>query len=122
MKKLTCIVCPKGCDICVEASIDGYEISGNKCTRGKEYALNEIKNPKRSITSTVKTVFKAIPRLPVRSDKDIDLQDIFPVMRELSKVEIIQPIHSGEIIMSNILNTGVNIIATSDIYELLEVM
>ena len=120
MKKLTCIVCPKGCEICVKTSQEGYEISGNKCVRGKEYAINEMEYQKRSLCSTVKTIYKEVPRLPVRTDGEINLNDIFLIMRELNKVELIQPIHSGEVVVSNILNTGVNIIATSDMYELLE--
>lgn len=122
MKKLTCIVCPKGCDICVETLKDCYEISGNKCSRGKEYAINEMESPKRSLCSTVKTIYKEMPRLPVRTDSDIDLNDIFLVMKELSKVQLNHPIHNGEVVVANILNTGINIIATSDMYELLEVM
>lgn len=121
MKKLTCIVCPKGCEITIESSSGGYEISGNQCSRGKEYAISEITNPKRSITSTVKTVYKEIPRLPVKTDRDIELKNIFPLMKELNKVEINHLVHSGEILVRNILNTGANIIATSDMYETLGV-
>lgn len=122
VKNITCIICPKGCDITVEMVENEYKISGNKCSRGKEYALNEMTNPKRSICSTVKTIYKEFPRLPVRTDKEIDIKDIFPVMREINKVEVNHPVHGGEIIVSNILNTGVNIIATSDMYDLLGVV
>jgi CxxC motif-containing protein len=122
MKKLTCIICPKGCEILVETSLkkDEYEIKGNQCPRGFEYALSEMTSPKRSITSTVKTVYKEVPRLPVRTDKDIDLRDVFLVMRELNKIEVSHPMHSGEVVAYNILGTGANIIITSDMYELLE--
>jgi CxxC motif-containing protein len=119
VKNITCIICPKGCDVTVEMVENEYRISGNKCIRGKEYALNEMTNPKRSICSTVKTIYKEYPRLPVRTDKEIDIKNIFPVMKEINKLKIDHPVHGGEIIVSNILNTGVNIIATSDMYDLL---
>jgi CxxC motif-containing protein len=122
VKNITCIICPKGCDISVEMVDEVYKISGNKCARGKEYALNEMTRPMRSICSTVKTIYKEFPRLPVRTDKEIDVINIFPVMKEINKVEINHPVHAGEIVVSNILNTGVNIIATSDMYDLLEVV
>ena len=122
VKNITCIICPKGCDITVEMVENEFKISGNKCSRGKEYALNEMTNPRRSICSTVKTTYKEFPRLPVRTDKEIDIKDIFPVMKEINKVKIDHPVHGGEIIVSNILNTGVNIIATSDMYDLLGVV
>ena len=121
MRRLTCIVCPKGCDIDVEVLGDGFETRGNQCVRGREYAISEMTNPKRSITSTVKTIFKEVPRLPVRTDVEIELKDIFPIMKELNTVKLDHAIHSGEIVVSNILGTGANIIATSDIYELLGV-
>ena len=120
VRNITCIICPKGCDISVEMIDEVYKITGNKCIRGKEYALNEMVNPKRSLCSTVKTIYKEFPRLSVRTDKEIDIINIFPVMKEINKVEINHPVHSGEIVVSNILNTGVNIIATSDMYDLLE--
>ena len=120
MRNITCIICPKGCDISVEMIDEVYKITGNKCIRGKEYALNEMVNPKRSLCSTVKTIYKEFPRLPVKTDKEIDIINIFPVMKEINKVEINHPVHSGEIVVLNILNTGVNIIATSDMYDLLE--
>jgi CxxC motif-containing protein len=122
VKNITCIICPKGCDISVELVDEVYKISGNKCARGKEYALNEMTNPMRSLCSTVKTIYKEFPRLPVRTDKEIDIINIFAVMKEINKVEINHPVHGGEIIVSNILNTGVNIIATSDMYDLLGVV
>ena len=120
VRNITCIICPKGCDISVEMIDEVYKITGNKCIRGKEYALNEMVNPKRSLCSTVKTIYKEFPRLSVRTDKEIDIINIFPVMKEINKVEINHPVHTGEIVVSNILNTGVNIIATSDMYDLLQ--
>jgi CxxC motif-containing protein len=120
VKKLTCIICPRGCELLIKASEEGYEIEGNQCPKGKEYALSEMINPKRSLTSTVKTIYRKIPRLPVRTDREVELREVFQIMKELSKVEISTPLHSGEVVVYNILNTGANIITTSDMYELLE--
>jgi CxxC motif-containing protein len=121
MKKLTCIVCPKGCDLEIEMKNDEYLVKGNLCNRGRFYAINEMTNPMRSITTTIKTKYKTAPRLPVRTDKEIEVKTIFPLMQVLDEVELDHPVHTGEIVVENVLNTGVNIIATSDLYELLEV-
>ena len=77
MKKLTCIVCPKGCDLEIEMKNDEYLVNGNMCNRGKLYAINEMTNPMRSITTTIKTTFKTAPRLPVRTDKEIEVKTIY---------------------------------------------
>ena len=37
-----------------------------KCPKGKEYAINEMTDPRRSIATTVRTIFKECPVLPVR--------------------------------------------------------
>jgi CxxC motif-containing protein len=121
MKKLTCIVCPKGCDLEIDMKNDEYIVTGNMCNRGKLYAINEMTNPMRSITTTIKTKFKTAPRLPVRTDKEIEVKTIFPIMQALDKVELDHLVHTGEVVVENVLDTGVNIIATSDLYELLEV-
>lgn len=120
MKKLTCIVCPNGCELTVEKNKEEWVVTGNLCARGKDFAINEITNPKRSICSTVKTIYNEIPRLPVRTDGEIPLKDIFPLMKLLSTVVIDHSVHSGEIIIENVLNTGVNVISTSDMSYLLQ--
>lgn len=37
---------------------------------------------------------------------------IFEIMRELDKIEVFSPIKVGEIVLKNVLDTGVDIIAT----------
>lgn len=120
MGKIICIVCPRGCNIEIYENEQGFATIGNYCLKGKEYAINEMISPKRSVTSTVKTSFKALPRLPVRTDRDIDRKDIFAVMKQLDKVTINYPVHGGDILVANILNSGVNIIATLDMFELFD--
>ena len=39
---------------------------------------------------------------------------IFDVMRELNKIEVVSPIKVGDVILENVLNTGVNIVASRD--------
>ena len=48
---LTCLVCPRGCQLTVS---DDLEVTGNFCARGIPYALQEIKEPKRTLTYLVK--------------------------------------------------------------------
>lgn len=116
MKDMTCIICPNGCFLKVDKRGEEYEVSGNLCKRGIEFAINEMTNPKRSICSTVKTSYKSFPRLPVRTDGEIPLNNIFRVMGEINRIYLEHPVHSGEIIIRDVLGTGVNIISTSDMY------
>lgn len=120
MKEITCTLCPNGCLIWVEKDNSKWIIKGNLCPRGKSFAIDELENPKRTICSTVKTVYPEIPRLPVKTDKKIEKRYIFSVMELINRVRLDYPVHSGEIIIKNVLDTNVNIIATSDLYNLLK--
>lgn len=117
MKELICIVCPNGC--AMEVSTEGKNISvmGNKCPKGEKFAIDEKTNPVRTICSTVKTVFPSVPVLPVRVSAEIPKSRIFDVMGEIGKVLVVKPIGCGDVVISNVLGLGVDIIATSGILK-----
>jgi CxxC motif-containing protein len=111
-EKLTCIVCPIGCHLEV-IKIDGkFEISGNKCPRGEKYAIMEMTNPTRIVTTTVIIKNARLSRFPVKTSAPVPKKDIFKVMEVINKIEVIAPIKIGDIIISNILNLDVDIVAT----------
>ena len=53
MTELICIGCPRGCHLKVDEQ-NGYAVSGNSCPVGAEYGKNELTNPTRVLTSTVR--------------------------------------------------------------------
>ncbi|MEG1595104.1 MAG: DUF1667 domain-containing protein [Lachnospiraceae bacterium] len=115
MKELVCIVCPNGCRLIIDKKGETVEVSGNQCSRGEDFAIKEMTHPMRSISSTVKTVFDKIPRVPVKVSKEIPKEKIFPVMRELNKVCIKEKLKSGDAVIENVLGLGVDVVITSDI-------
>lgn len=117
MRILTCIVCPNGCSIKIDNEDGKWLVEGNLCSRGKEFAVGEMTNPKRSICSTVRTVYKGMPRLPVRTDGEVPLKSIFNVMGSINKVTLDHKVHTGEVIIEDVCGTGINIISTRDMYE-----
>ncbi|MDI9479715.1 MAG: DUF1667 domain-containing protein [Syntrophomonadaceae bacterium] len=120
MRNLVCIECPIGCSLTAEKSGEQWEVKGNRCTKGVDFAINEITDPRRSICSTVRTTFKTVPRLSVRTQGEVPLNTIFEVMEQINSVKLDHPVHIGEVIIENVSNTGINVIATSDLYYLLE--
>jgi CxxC motif-containing protein len=112
--ELTCIVCPVGCRITVDKKDGAYAVSGNQCPRGRDFALMEATDPRRSLSSTVKTTDPTMPRLPVRTDGEIPRDMIFPVMALINETEVNRPVHMGDVIIADVLGTGVNIISTCD--------
>ena len=115
-KELICIGCPMGCYLNVE--YDGTKIgkvSGNRCKVGLEYAEKEVSNPQRTLTTTVKVKNGHLPLVSVITNKPVPKSRIFDAMNLLAKVEVEAPIKIGELIIQNVLDTGVSIIATKNI-------
>lgn len=113
---LVCICCPIGCDLKIDQINNEFTVTGNKCQRGKKYAIEELIAPKRIITSTVKIVGGSYPVIPVKTVVAVPKEKIFTIMNILATVETIAPIHIGDVIIKNIADTGVDIIATKTMH------
>jgi CxxC motif-containing protein len=111
-KEFICIVCPQGCRLTVEEKDGNYQVTGNTCKRGEEYGINEMTAPKRVITSTVKLVGGHYPRLPVKTDGEVPKELIFDCMTEINHITVISPVQMGDVVLQNVLGTGVNVVAT----------
>ncbi len=114
MKKLICIICPRGCHLEVS---DDFKVSGNFCKRGEVYAINELTNPTRIVTSTVTINNGEINRCPVVTSKPIPKEKIFDIMNEIHKVKIDAPIMIKDVIIKDILGLNIDVIATRTILK-----
>lgn len=114
LKNVTCIECPKGCEITVEAA-DGkiVEVVGNSCPRGKQYAINEAICPRRVLTTTVKTIDGKV--VSVKTDKPVKKSDIFLVMDKVNAFVLKENVRIGDVILANVTE-DINIVATKN-YE-----
>ncbi len=111
-KEIICIVCPKGCHIEVTTDSSGITCKNYGCPRGKEYAIQEATMPKRMLTGTVHINNAIHPRLPVISDQPVPKEKLRKMMDELDKITVEAPIIMNQLILSNVLDTGVNILAS----------
>lgn len=115
-KNLICISCPIGCHLTVQLE-DGkvMNIEGHTCKRGPAYAEKELTNPTRFVTSTVKVIDGSEERVSVKTEFDIPKAKIFDIMKEINKVTVNAPIKMDDIIIENVADTGVNIVATRSV-------
>ena len=109
MKELTCIVCPRGCRLKVD---DEMNVTGNACPRGKIYAINELTNPTRTITSSIRVTNRPYTLVSVKTSNPIPKGKMFEVMQEIDKLSIEAPIKIGQIVKKNILGLDSDIIIT----------
>lgn len=116
IKNLTCINCPMGCQLTVE--MEGNEVirvNGNTCRRGSIYAHKEMTNPTRIVTSTVRVAHGSIAMVSVKTKEDIPKDKIFACIEALKHVKAEAPIRIGDVIVSNIADTGVDVVATKHV-------
>ena len=111
-KEFTCIVCPVSCTLKVSKEGEEIIVKGNNCKRGKAFGENEYKAPKRMLTTTVKVVESYHKALPVISSEEIPKEKILECVEQLYKITVKAPIKKGQIIIKNILDTGVDVVAS----------
>ena len=112
-KEIICTVCPRGCHIEVEG--DGKKataVTGQGCMRGLEYAMTEYAHPVRILTTTVKLAGVGNDLLPVRSKAPIPKEKLFDCMEVIRQTTVSVPVACYDVIISNICDTGVDIVAT----------
>ena len=112
-RNLTCIVCPRGCQMVVTL-VDGKveKVEGNFCKRGVTYANDECTNPRRTVTSTVRCKSGAV--ISVKTENTIPKDKMFEVMAEINSVIAPDDLKIGEVVLENVCGTGVNVVATSN--------
>lgn len=115
-KTLTCIGCPLGCSLTVE--MEGKHVkfvTGNTCPNGEAYARKELTDPTRIVTTTVRVCGGKLPAVSVKTASDVPKSKIFDCIRALEPVEIPAPVVMGQVILSNVADTGVDVLATKSV-------
>lgn len=115
IKELTCVSCPIGCQLKVELSDKNevLSVSGNTCKRGEKYAHDECTNPVRMLTTTIKVNGGSLPVIPVKTSVPIPKGKMFQCMEVINNQVVDAPIKMGEVLISNICDTGADIVATN---------
>jgi CxxC motif-containing protein len=115
-KELTCIICPIGCKVTTYHK-GGLitKIEGHQCKKGLEYVKEELLDPKRTLTTTVRVSGGVIPLVSVKTDRPIQKGKLLEVMDIISEIEVDAPVNIGDILLENLAQTYVDIIATKNV-------
>ena len=115
IKNLTCIVCPIGCQLTAELDENKNVISvkGNTCKRGEVYANTECTAPRRTITTTVAVSGGGV--VPVKTDGTVPKELMMECMKEINKAIAEPNALLGDVIIKDLLGTGVNVVATRNV-------
>jgi CxxC motif-containing protein len=113
-KAMTCIICPRGCALEVEATTPPV-VSGAACKRGVDYATSELVDPRRVLTSTVRVLGGRRRRFPVRSALPIPLPRLVEAARALDSIVVTPPLACGSVVAADWLGLGADLLAADDL-------
>ena len=113
-RELTCIVCPIGCALTVTDEDGEYKVSGNTCPRGVIYGKNEVTNPTRTLTTTVRVGNREKTLVAVKSDRPIPKDMLFLAMEKVNALRATAPIKIGDVIGADLLSVC-DIVATAEV-------
>ncbi|MFZ2603942.1 MAG: DUF1667 domain-containing protein [Candidatus Omnitrophota bacterium] len=111
---MICIECPVGCVLEVDMDSKPIRITGNECPKGENYAISEIENPQRILTSSVLTQGLALKMVPIKTDRPIPKKDLLKAMEVIKKIRLKKTVAVGDIVMKDLLGLGVNLVATRE--------
>ncbi len=114
--KMICINCPRGCELEVEREGERVVVTGNACPRGEEYGRAEIVNPTRMVTGLVRIAGMRKP-LPVKTRVAVAKAKIDAVLFALHQATVQLPVKIGDVIIANVAETGVDVVATANYGE-----
>ncbi len=104
-----------GCALSVTIDGERVTVEGNACPRGAAYGKKEVTAPTRTVTSTVVVDKGEIPRVSVKTERDVPKGKIFEIMEEIHAARASAPVKSGDVIVKNAAGTGVDVIATKSV-------
>lgn len=119
--KFNCTTCPSECLLTVEVERDAdgvaevRSVAGNSCPRGDKFAHQELICPMRVLTTTVAVSGGEEALLPVRTAEAIPLALHAQAMTLIRGLVVNAPIRMGDVVLENLLDTNINLIASMDI-------
>ena len=115
-QKVTCIVCPLGCEVTVKTQNGKIvQTTGQECKRGEKYAAIEVTDPRRTLTSTVRVRRGSSPLVSVKSTKPIPKELLFATMKSINATSVKAPVKIGDVVVRSVAGTNVDIVATSEV-------
>ncbi len=109
-KEMICIMCPMGCTLSVSLKNGDVQVTGNGCNRGVVFAKEEISCPKRTVTTSVKTVDGV---KSCKTTAPIPKKLIFDCVKEIEKLRL-GKVKFGDVVIKNVLGTGADVVITAN--------
>lgn len=120
--QFNCTTCPSECLLTVEverdadgAVVEVRSVTGNSCPHGDTFAHQELTCPMRVLTTTAAVSGGDEALLPVRTAEAIPLALHAQAMDLIRGLVVKAPIRMGDVVLEDLLHTGIDLIASMDI-------
>jgi CxxC motif-containing protein len=112
LERLTCLLCPEGCELEVRRQGDEASVEGHRCDQGLVFAEEEVLHPLRNLAVSVPVRGSRATMVSVRLSARIPRKMIFPVLAEISRLRPEAPVRRGQVLIADVLHTGADVVAT----------
>ena len=118
ISEIICVTCPQGCLLKVlHEGKQVLDVLETGCKRGREYALGELQDPRRMVASTVRVSGGLHPLVPVYTRSAFPKPLIPQLAQALRQVEVPAPVKIGQVLLEDVLGTGIDVVASRDMPE-----
>lgn len=113
-RTLTCIQCPRGCPLKVTLGPGGAVtmIEGNGCDLGPVWAKQEVEDPVRTLTTSVRVLRGAEELVSVRTSGPIPRRLLGEALAVAKELRVEAPVALGRVVAENLAGSGISLIAT----------
>ncbi len=113
VRTITCTVCPMGCSIRVTLR-DGEAVAfeGHQCKRGPVFAKDEVRDPRRMLTTTVRIRGCTARSVPARAAAPIPRDRMMAAMAQVRGLTVDAPVVAGQVLLADLAGTGIALVAT----------
>ena len=88
-KKITCIICPRGCAMTAKVENGAVAVTGHTCPKGEEYAVNECTNPVRTVTACVRIANRENTMVSVKTETPVPKGNMMDVIVMLDRKSVV---------------------------------
>ena len=106
-QELTCVLCPKGCQLTAITSGKTVSVSGNGCPRGVAYAESECFHPVRTVTATIRVANRYNTMACVKTVTPVAKDKMMDVMNVLRSVKVDAPLSIGDIVLTDVCGSDI---------------
>jgi len=111
---MTCIQCPRGCELTVILTAEGKvaSVAGNGCDLGPVWARREVEDPVRVLTTSVRVLRGAEELVSVRTSAPIPRRLLAEALAVAKELRVEAPVDLGRVVAENLAGSGLNLVAT----------